>query len=122
MAATDDSGRAVRQLAWLLEEAGDVEGAIAAYRQAGRAVAGNSHSAFELAQLLARHGRGSEAIEVMRAQADIHNGDDCNLHTLAELCLDSTRADRRKAWHTSTPSPPPAGARRIGTCTGYGCR
>ncbi|MGW0926725.1 hypothetical protein ACWD3J_48225 [Streptomyces sp. NPDC002755] len=93
MAATDDSGRAVQHLARLLEEAGNVEGAIAAYRQAGTAVAGTSHSAFELAQLLARHGRGSEAIDVMRAQADIHNGDDWILHTLAELSFEHGRPE-----------------------------
>ncbi|MDR6980855.1 tetratricopeptide (TPR) repeat protein [Streptomyces sp. 3330] len=92
MAATDDSGSAVRQLARLLEERGDVEGAIAAYRQAGEAVGGTC-SAFELAQLLARHGRGSEAIDVMRVQADIHNGYDWVLHALAELCLDQGRPE-----------------------------
>ncbi|WP_142270028.1 tetratricopeptide repeat protein (plasmid) [Streptomyces sp. NBC_00080] len=93
MAATDDSGCAVRQLARLLEESGDVAGAIAAYRQADQAVAGDSKSAFELAQLLARHGRGSEAIDVMRVQADIYNGYDWVLHTLAELCLDQGRPE-----------------------------
>ncbi|MFI5476612.1 tetratricopeptide repeat protein [Streptomyces cacaoi] len=93
MAATDDSGRAVRQLAKLLEKRGDVEGAIAAYRQTDQAVAGNPNSAFELAQLLARHGRGSEAIDVMRVQADTRNGDDWVLNTLAELCLDQGRPE-----------------------------
>ncbi|WP_327188063.1 tetratricopeptide repeat protein [Streptomyces sp. NBC_01334] len=93
MAATDDSGRAVQHLARLLEEAGDVEGAIAAYRQADQAVAGDPNSAFELAQLLARHSRGSEAIDVMRAQADARNGDDWILHTLSELCLDQGRPE-----------------------------
>lgn len=93
MAATDDSGCAVRQLARSLEEIGDVEGAIAAYRQADSAVAPTSYSAFELTQLLARHGRGSEAIDVMRVRADIYNGDDYILHTLAELCLGQLRPD-----------------------------
>ncbi|MEU5242675.1 CDC27 family protein [Streptomyces asoensis] len=93
MAATDDSGRAVQHLARLLEEAGDVEGAIAAYRQAAQAVAGDPKWAFELAQLLARHGRGNEAIDVMRVQADARNGDDWILHTLAELCLDQGRPE-----------------------------
>jgi tetratricopeptide (TPR) repeat protein len=91
LAATDGSGCAVRQLARLLEEADDVEGAIAAYRQAGQAVAGDPNSAFELAQLLARHGRGSEAIDVMRVQAGTRNGDDWILHTLSELCLGQGR-------------------------------
>ncbi|MDQ0578088.1 tetratricopeptide repeat protein [Streptomyces rishiriensis] len=93
MAATDDSGRAVQHLARLLEEADDVEGAIAAYRQADQAVAGDPNSAFELAQLLARHGRGSEAIDVMRVQADARNGDDWILHTLSELCLGQGRPE-----------------------------
>ncbi|MFE1928003.1 tetratricopeptide repeat protein [Streptomyces asoensis] len=93
MAATDDSGYAVRQLATLLEEAGDVEGAIAAYRHTGEGVADDSNSVFELAQLLARHGRVSEAIDVMRAQAEAHNPYDWLLHTLAELCLDQGRPE-----------------------------
>ncbi|MFC8495163.1 hypothetical protein ACFUJU_31125 [Streptomyces sp. NPDC057235] len=87
VAATDDSGCAVRQLARSLEEHGDVEGAVEAYRQAGRPGAYDSGSVVELAQLLARHGRGSEAIEVMRMQADISNGDDWVLRILADLCL-----------------------------------
>ncbi|WP_185094975.1 lipopolysaccharide assembly protein LapB [Streptomyces sp. PanSC19] len=86
-AASDDSGYAVRRLARLLEERGDVQGAIAAYRQAGRFVAHNPNWAVELAQLLARHGRGNEAIEVMRVQADARNGDDWILHALSDLCL-----------------------------------
>ncbi|MEU1226185.1 hypothetical protein [Streptomyces sp. NPDC005828] len=89
-AATDDSRYAVQRLAMLLEERGDVEGAIAAYRQADRP---GAHSAFELAQLLARHGRGSEAIDVMRLQADAHNGDDWILHTLADLYLAQGRPE-----------------------------
>ncbi|MFC9397491.1 hypothetical protein ACFTWS_30655 [Streptomyces sp. NPDC057027] len=89
-AAADDSGYAVRRLAMLLEERGDVEGAVAAYRQADRH---GAHAAFELVQLLARHGRGSEAIEVMRLQADARNGDDWILRTLADLCLAQGRPE-----------------------------
>ncbi|WP_217240901.1 lipopolysaccharide assembly protein LapB [Streptomyces sp. AC555_RSS877] len=90
-AATDDSRYAVQALARLLEERGDVEGAIAAYRQANGPVTRDPNSAFELAQLLVRHGRGNEAIDVMRVQADAHNGDDWTLHTLSDLCLDRGR-------------------------------
>ncbi|MFD7877730.1 tetratricopeptide repeat protein [Streptomyces sp. NPDC059766] len=92
-AATDDPRYAVQQLASLLEERGDVEGAIAAYRQAHGLVAYDPNSAFELAQLLARHGRGNEAIDVMRLQADARNGDDWILHTLADLCLAQGRPE-----------------------------
>ncbi|WP_093872118.1 lipopolysaccharide assembly protein LapB [Streptomyces sp. TLI_105] len=91
--ASDDSGYAVRRLVLLLEERGDVEGAIAAYQQADRPGAHNPHSAVELAQLLARHGRGSEAIEVMRLQADARHGDDGILHVLADLCLAQGRPE-----------------------------
>ncbi|GHG45039.1 hypothetical protein Shyd_85430 [Streptomyces hydrogenans] len=92
-AASDDSGHAVRQLARLLEELGDVEGAIATYRQPDRSGAHNPNQAVELAQLLARHGRGTEAIDVMRLQADAHNGDDWILHILADLYLDQSRPE-----------------------------
>ncbi|MFC4502514.1 MULTISPECIES: tetratricopeptide repeat protein [Streptomyces] len=92
-AATDDSGYAVQRLARLLEERGDVEGAIAAYRQADGPVAHDPNSAFELAQLLARHSRGNEAIDVMRVQADARNGDDWILHTLSDLCLGQGRPE-----------------------------
>ncbi|GAA2837739.1 hypothetical protein GCM10010441_72560 [Kitasatospora paracochleata] len=90
-AASDDSGYAVQRLATWLEESGDVEGAIAAYRQTGRPVAEDPNSAFALAQLLARHGRGDQAIDVMRTLAADRNGEDWILHTLADLCLDHNR-------------------------------
>ncbi|MGS2592023.1 tetratricopeptide repeat protein [Streptomyces hebeiensis] len=92
-AATDDSGHAVQRLAKLLEERGDAEGAITAYRQADRPTAHDPNSTFELAQLLARHGRANEAIDVMRIQANASNGDDCILHTLSDLCLDQGRPE-----------------------------
>ncbi|MFD9052590.1 tetratricopeptide repeat protein [Streptomyces zaomyceticus] len=92
-AAADDSRYAVQRLAGLLEERGDVEGAIAAYRQADGAAV--HASAWELAQLLARHGRGDEAIEVLRvrteAQTDVRTGDDWILHALSDLYLDQGR-------------------------------
>ncbi|WP_406737960.1 hypothetical protein OG365_14020 [Streptomyces sp. NBC_00853] len=56
---------AVRQLAELLEERGDVAGAVDAYRDHMRE--DRWHTPILLAELLARHGRGAEAIEVVRA-------------------------------------------------------
>ncbi|MFI5534004.1 tetratricopeptide repeat protein [Kitasatospora sp. NPDC051853] len=90
-AATDVHGHARQRLAEALEARGDVEGAVALYRQADGAVAGGPNAAYELAQLLVRHGRGGEAVDVMRAQADAHPGEDWILHTLAGLCLDQGR-------------------------------
>ncbi len=92
-AAADGSGNFVRRLARLLEERGDVEGAIAAYRQTDRSGAHDPNQAFELAQLLARHCRGNEAIDVMRLQADARNGDDWILHVLSGLYLDQGRPE-----------------------------
>ncbi|WP_327241445.1 tetratricopeptide repeat protein [Streptomyces sp. NBC_01320] len=97
-AATDDSRYAVQRLARLLEERGDVEGAIAAYRQAGGSATRDPNSTFELAQLLARHGRGTEAIDVMRVQAEARNGDDWVLHALSDLCLDQGRSQDGLAY------------------------
>ncbi|WP_435192434.1 tetratricopeptide repeat protein, partial [Streptomyces sp. bgisy126] len=90
-AARDGHEEAVQQLAELLEEDGDVEGAIAVYGQASGPAARDPNLAYELAQLLARHGRGGQAIAVMRVQADAHPGDDWILHALSELCLDQGR-------------------------------
>lgn len=67
-AATEPFGIVARRLAELLEERGDVEGAIAVYRQAGDTAFCPGNVAADLAQLLARHGRGDEAVEVMRAR------------------------------------------------------
>ncbi|MFE4798429.1 tetratricopeptide repeat protein [Streptomyces sp. NPDC056708] len=92
-AATEHLGDAARRLAEVLEERGDVEGAIAVYRQSGDSPARQCHGAVQLAQLLARHGRGDEAIDVMRVQADAHNGYDWILHTLSDLCLDQGRPE-----------------------------
>ncbi|MET9878869.1 hypothetical protein ABZZ36_30175 [Actinacidiphila glaucinigra] len=93
VAANDESGCVVDRLAWLLEERGDVEGAIAAYRQADGTVTHGAESAVELARLLARHGRGKEAIDVLRVQSDGRNGDDWVLHALFELCLEQGRPE-----------------------------
>lgn len=90
--ATENLGAATRALAELLEERGDIEGAIDVYRQAAGPVGRDPNTGYRLAQLLARHGRGGEAIEVMRTQADARPGDDWILHVLSELCLDQGRA------------------------------
>ncbi|MDR3081049.1 MAG: hypothetical protein LBV60_08995 [Streptomyces sp.] len=90
-AALDGHEEAVQRLAELLEKRDDLEGAIAAYGQADGSAARDPNSAYELAQLLARHGRGGKAIAVMRAQADAHNSDDWILHALSDLCLDQGR-------------------------------
>ncbi|MCX4918787.1 lipopolysaccharide assembly protein LapB [Streptomyces sp. NBC_00687] len=83
----------------LLEErGGDIEGAIAACRQADRPIAQDPNSAVQLAQLLARHGRENEAIDVICALADARPGDDWILHTLSELFLDQGRAEDGLAY------------------------
>ncbi|MGW0293383.1 tetratricopeptide repeat protein [Streptomyces tuirus] len=92
-AATESLGHAARRLAEVLEERGDVEGAIAVHRQPGDSPVHPCHGAVQLAQLLARHGRGDEAVEVMRVLAEDHNGDDWILHTWSELCLDQGRPE-----------------------------
>ncbi|MEU5061201.1 MULTISPECIES: hypothetical protein [unclassified Streptomyces] len=48
-------------------------GAIAAYRMPDGLVAHDPNLAFDLAQLLTRHGRENEAIDVMRVQAAARN-------------------------------------------------
>ncbi|MFJ1793391.1 tetratricopeptide repeat protein [Kitasatospora griseola] len=82
-AAGDGRDAAAERLAQLLGERGDVDGAIAVYRQKS----GRAHSALGLARLLARHGRGEEALATLRAQVDAHPGDDWILHTLADQYL-----------------------------------
>lgn len=89
-AAGDDRGDAVRSLAERLEARGDVDGAIAAYREADGSA---PHSTVRLAELLARHGRGDEALEVMGRLAEAYNGDDWILHVLSELHLRQGRPE-----------------------------
>ncbi|MGW2304367.1 tetratricopeptide repeat protein [Streptomyces sp. NPDC001809] len=92
-AETDTNGEAMRGLAQLLEEGGDVEGAIAVYGPSDAPTPRDPDTAHDLARLLARHGRGAEAIAVLRAQADAHAhaGDGWLLHVLAEVCLEQGR-------------------------------
>lgn len=73
-AAAEHHGHAAQRLAELLEERGDVEGAIAVYQEPGDSTARQCHGAVQLAQLLARHGRGDEALEVLRSAAESLGG------------------------------------------------
>ncbi|WP_234349887.1 ATP-binding cassette domain-containing protein [Streptomyces sp. WM4235] len=92
-AASEHHGHAAQRLAEVLEERGDVEGAIAVYRHPGDSPAGQCHDAVQLAQLLARHDRGDEAIEVMRTLADSPDGaQDWIVDTLCTLYADHSRA------------------------------
>ncbi|MFJ3639203.1 hypothetical protein ACIPRD_05545 [Streptomyces sp. NPDC090108] len=98
-AVSEDHGHAARHLAGVLEARGDVEGAIAVYRRPDDSAERRYHGAFDLAALLARHGRGDEAIEVMRALADPPGGaEDCVVETLCTLYADHGRADEGLEW------------------------
>ncbi|MBM7441871.1 lipopolysaccharide assembly protein LapB [Streptomyces sp. HB132] len=92
-AVTECHGHAAQRLAEVLEERHDVEGAIAVYRQSGGSQDFRCHGTVRLAELLARHGRGGEAVDVLRELAEAHNGDDWILHTWASLCLDQGRPE-----------------------------
>jgi tetratricopeptide (TPR) repeat protein len=92
-AACEYHGHAAQSLAEVLEERGDVEGAIAAYRTFGASPDGMWHVAVPLARLLVRHGRGQEAIDVMRALADRPGGaQDWIVDTLCTLYADHSEA------------------------------
>ncbi|MEV0495786.1 tetratricopeptide repeat protein [Streptomyces atratus] len=93
-AVTEELGRAAQRLAELLEERGDVEGAITVYRQSGDSSVRWGNMTVQLAHLLARHSRGDEAIEVMRALADAPGGaEDWILHVLCTLYTDQGRPE-----------------------------
>ncbi|MBM9624350.1 tetratricopeptide repeat protein [Streptomyces zhihengii] len=98
-AATEPLGIATRRLAEVLEERGDIEGAIAAYRQAGDDSLRRYQTAGPLADLLARHSRNDEAIDVMRALADAPGGaEDWILHQLCTLYADQGRPEDGLAY------------------------
>ncbi|MGW0926840.1 hypothetical protein ACWD3J_48965 [Streptomyces sp. NPDC002755] len=67
-----------------------------------------------------RHRRGSEAIAVMRVLADVRNGDDWVLHTLAELCLDQGRPEEGLAYLDAFAAA--RGGEEDWDLSGYGCR
>ncbi|MFG2991418.1 hypothetical protein ACGFZK_19380 [Streptomyces sp. NPDC048257] len=79
---------ALRQLAELLEERGDVAGAVDAYRE--HAEEDRLNTAVLLAELLARHGRGAEAIEAVRAP---DSAEDWVLDLLCKLFAAEGRAE-----------------------------
>ncbi|MFI9616729.1 tetratricopeptide repeat protein [Streptomyces sp. NPDC052023] len=92
-ARTEYHGHAAQRLAEVLEERGDVEGAIAVYQQPGDSPARRCDGAVRLAQLLVRHGRAGEAIAVMRALADSpEGGQDWIVDQLCTLYADQGRA------------------------------
>ncbi|MCX4805187.1 hypothetical protein OG594_26865 [Streptomyces sp. NBC_01214] len=79
---------AVRQLAELLEERGDVAGAVDAYRE--HMDEDRWHTSYLLAELLARHGRGAEAIDVVRA---LDSAEDWVVDQLCKLFAAEGRAE-----------------------------
>ncbi|MEV7547535.1 hypothetical protein [Streptomyces sp. NPDC089915] len=86
-------GNPARRLAELLEERGDVEGAIAVYRGLPASDDLRPFTAAHLADLLERHGRGDEAIEVMRALVDASPGaEDWVVRRLCALYAGAGRA------------------------------
>lgn len=91
---TEELGHAAQRFAELLEERGDVAGAIAVYRQACDSSVRQGNMTVQLARLLARHSRSDEAIEVMRALADAPGGaEDWFLHVLCTLYADQGRPE-----------------------------
>ncbi|MFF0275696.1 hypothetical protein [Streptomyces sp. NPDC004330] len=91
-AATEHHGHAAQRLAEVLEERGDVEGAIAVHRTYGATPDGMWQVAVPLSELLVRHGRRDEAIEVIRTLAERPGGaEDWIVHTLCTLYADDGR-------------------------------
>ncbi|MFD8694297.1 tetratricopeptide repeat protein [Kitasatospora purpeofusca] len=98
-AASDQYGHATQCLAEVLEERGDADGAVDAYREFAAASDGLWHVAVPLARLLVRHGRAGEAIEVMRRLADSPGGaEDWIVGTLCTLYADHGRAHDALAY------------------------
>lgn len=79
---------AARQLAEALEARGDVAGAVDVYRS--HREEDRRHTSYLLAQLLARHGRGAEGIEVLRA---LGSAEDWIVDALCELFAAEGRAE-----------------------------
>ncbi|MFJ3229191.1 hypothetical protein ACIPJS_38385 [Streptomyces sp. NPDC086783] len=93
-AALDDLGHAAQRLAEVLEERGDVEGAIAVYWHDEVSPIRRIHDPVLLAGLLSRHGRGDEAIAVLRALVDSPGGaEDWIVDTLCTLYAEHGRAE-----------------------------
>lgn len=84
-------------LADLLESQGRVPDAVALLWQS--AGTGNPHAAFDLAQLLARHGRHGEAVEVLQRVAETAGGDrDWIIDLLCRILVEADRADDALAY------------------------
>ncbi|MFJ8166805.1 hypothetical protein ACIRBY_38615 [Streptomyces sp. NPDC096136] len=95
----EELGAPARRLAELLAERGDLEGAIAVYRRPGASEDFRRFGAVELAALLERHGRGGEAIEVLRLLADAPLGaEDWLVRRLCTLYADHGRAEEALAY------------------------
>ncbi|MEU8378427.1 hypothetical protein [Streptosporangium sp. NPDC048865] len=98
-AAADPRWHAAQRLAELLEEHGDVEGAVAVYRWPRGPEFCRCHGTLLLAELLARHGRFEEATEAMRALADSPGGaEDWIVDTLCTLYADQGRPEEALAY------------------------
>ncbi|MFD5342190.1 hypothetical protein ACFWJY_00085 [Streptomyces anulatus] len=92
-AASDGHGHAAQCLAEVLEERGDLEGAIAVYRQEDVESPRRYHDPVLLAGLLSRHGRADEAIAVMCALVDSPGGaEDWVVDSLCTLYAEHGRA------------------------------
>ncbi|MFD3643431.1 tetratricopeptide repeat protein [Streptomyces griseus] len=92
-AASDVHGHAAQRLAEVLEERGDLEGAIAVYRQEKAGSNRRYHDPVLLAGLLSRHGRADEAIAGLRAQVDSPGGaEDWVVDALCTLYAEHGRA------------------------------
>ncbi|MEU9029960.1 tetratricopeptide repeat protein [Streptomyces sp. NPDC048383] len=103
-AAQEPGGNAERFLARWLEERGDVAGAVEVYRPSAAA---SSHAALRLAELLVRHGRGEEAIDVLAALPAARGGhSDCILDALCTLYVDRGRAEEGLARFAGIVDPP----------------
>ncbi|GIG87803.1 tetratricopeptide repeat protein [Plantactinospora endophytica] len=94
-AASEHHGHAAQRLAELLEERGDVDGAIGVYQHLPNR---GGNEAVQLAELLARHGRGDEALEMLRSTADAGGADDWLVHTLCEHYAAQGRAEDGLAY------------------------
>lgn len=91
-------GHATQRLAEILEERGEIEQAIAVYREPDASPVWQVHAAVFLAQLLARHGRGAEAIAGLSAFTRSHfpaprgGGDEWVVIVLSDLYIQQNRA------------------------------
>ncbi|WP_433203908.1 tetratricopeptide repeat protein [Dactylosporangium sp. CS-047395] len=92
-AAADSHGHAAKRLAELLEQRGDVAGGIEVYRRLDDAVVPWICRAAPLAELLMRHGRIDEAVEVLRPLIVSGTGhDDCLTQWLCTEFAEQGRA------------------------------